>query len=188
MKNILLLLLMFSAGNTCMSQGVFSNQTNNILEKVVQDYPGQFKNIKGEVLSSRSGSTEYKSTISIPGAVSTTITQSVVAHKQTVSWQSVIYTGGEFSAAKNRFEELFNQIKNTIIKPEGGNAAIVNGLYMNPSEDKTFTTIQFDLLPATGFMQKINIDLMLKNSGGQWKIILSVYDKDMKELDAFTVN
>jgi hypothetical protein len=188
MKNILLLLLLFSFNSACISQGVFSNQTNNALEKVVQDYPSQFKNIKGELLSSRPGSTEYKSTVNIPGAVSTTITQSSIAHKQTVSWQSVIYAGNGFAAAKKRFEELFNQIKNTIIKPEGGKAAIVNGLYMDPSEDKTFTTIQFDLLPATGLMQKVNIDLMLKNTGNQWQIVLSVYDKDMKDAEALTVN
>ena len=164
MKNILLLLLMFSAGNTCISQGVFSNQTNNILEKVVQDYPSQFKNIKGEVVSSKSGSTEYKSTISIPGAVSTTITQSVAAHKQTVSWQSVFIPAKNFLRLKPGSKNLFNQIKNTIIKPQGGKAAIVNGLYMDPSEDKTFTTIQFDLLPATGFCKRYNIDLMLRTT------------------------
>ncbi len=188
MKNIILLLLISSFGSTCISQGVFSNQTNKTLEKVVQDYPSQFKNIRGELLLSRPGSAAYKSTIAIPGAVSTTITQSAVAHKQTVSWQSVVYSGNEFNAAKNRFEELFNQIKNTIIKPEGEKAAIINGLYINPSEDKTFTTIQFDLLPATRLMQKVNIDLTLKNDGGQWKITLSVSDKDMKETELAVAN
>jgi hypothetical protein len=183
MKNIILLLLIFSLGSTGISQGVFSNQTNNTLEKVMQDYHTQFKNIRGELLLSRSGTSSYKSTIAIPGAVSTTITQCAVAHKQTVSWQSVVYSGNEFNAAKNRFEELFNQIKNTIIKPEGEKSVIINGLYINPSEDKPFTTIQFDLLPATGLMQKINIDLTLKNDGGQWKITLSVSDKDMKETE-----
>lgn len=187
MKNILSLLWLFAFNTTGVAQGVFNNQTNYALEKVVQDYPSQFRNIKGELLSTKPGLAEYKSTIAIPGAVSTTITLSGAAHRQSVSWQSVLYAGSEFTAAKNRFEELFNQIKNTIIKPEGGKAAIVNGLYMNPSAEKTFTTIQFDLLPATGLMQKVNIDLMLKNTGTQWKIILSVYDKDLKEPDAITV-
>jgi hypothetical protein len=186
MKNTLLLLLIFSFNCACRSQGVFSNQTNNTLEKVVQDYPSQFKNIKGELLSSRPGSEEYKSTIAIPGAISTTITQLAVGHKQTVSWQSVIYAGNTFTAAKDRYEELFNQIKNTIIKPQGGKAAIVNGLYMNPSEDKTFNTIQFDLMPANVLLQKVNIDLILKNTGTQWQIILSVYDRDIKETEALT--
>ena len=187
MKNISLLLLISFWSCACAAQGVFANKTNAILEKVVQDYPSQFKNIKGELLSSAPGLTEYKSTITIPGAVSTTITQSAVAHKQVLSWQSVVYSGTEFNAAKGRFEELFNQIKNTIIKPEGESPVIIDGQYNNPAEDKASTSILFDLLPATGAMQKINIGLMLKNTSGEWKIILSVYDKDGKETEAIVV-
>jgi hypothetical protein len=186
MKNACLLLLLSCICGCCCAQGVFSNQTNSTLEKVVKDYPSQFKNIKGEQLSSTGGSIEYKSIIAIPGAVSTVITQSVLAHKSVLSWQSVLYEGSTFSGAKGRFEELFNQIKNTIVKPEGGKAVIVNGMYTDPSENNTFTTIQFDLLPATGVMQDVCIDLILKNTGKQWKIVLNVYDKDMRDTAALT--
>jgi hypothetical protein len=187
MKNILTLLLILFSGITCLAQGVFRNQTNYTLEKVVQDYPRQFKGIRGELLSSGQGSAEYKSTITIPGSVSTSIIQTTAAQKPSVCWQSVVYAGNEFSPARKRFEELFTQIKNTIIKPEGANAVIVNGMYINPSEDNTFTTIQFDLLPASAPIQKLNIDLMLKNTGGQWKIVLLVHDKDRNEPEAMVV-
>ncbi|MEP7279021.1 MAG: hypothetical protein ABI813_10285 [Bacteroidota bacterium] len=187
MKNILLLFLLYvsAAGS---AQGVFSNQTNSTLEKVVKDYPSEFKNIRGELISAGPGSAEYKSTLTIPGAVSTTILQSALAQKQVVRWQSVVFSGNEFDAAKNRFEALFNQIKNTIIKPEGEKAVIVNGLYLSPSADKTVTTIQFDLMPPMGFMQNINIDLVLRNTGHKWNIILSVYDREMKETADLTAN
>jgi len=181
MKNIAALLLILFFGASTVAQGVFRNQTNNTLEKVIQDFPSEFKNIRGELLSSNQGSAEYKSNITIPGAISTTITQSTAAHKQVLSWQSVVFTGNEFTKARTRFEELFNQIKNSIIKPEGQKAVIVNGMYTDPSEDKTFTTIQFDLLPASGITQQLNIDLVMKNTGSQWKIVLSVYDKDRKD-------
>jgi len=186
MKNTCLFLLLFSICFTCCAQGVFSNQTNSTLEKVVKDYPSQFKNIKGELLSSNGSATEYKSIIAIPGAVSTVITESVVAHKSAVSWQSILYAGNTFSGARSRFEELFNQIKNTIVKPDGGKAVIVNGMYIDPSENNTFTTIQFDLLPATGIMQEVCVDLVLRNTGKQWKIFLNVYDKDMRNIEALT--
>ncbi len=186
MKNTCLFLLIILCGTACCAQGVFNNQTNSALEKVVKDYPSQFKNIKGEQLSSDGRATEYKSNIAIPGAVSTVIIQSATDHKTSASWQSVLYAGNTFSGARSRFEELFNQIKNTIIKPDGGKAVIVNGMYMDPSEDKTFTTIQFDLLPPIGVMQEVCIDLMLKNTGKQWKIILNVYNKDMRDMAALT--
>jgi len=180
MKNILLFLPILCWGTSATAQGVFSNQTNFILEKVVQDYPGQFKNIRGELVSSGQGQSAYKSTLVIPGAISTTITETNATQKQ-VCWQSVLYTNTEFATAKNRFETLFNQIKNTIIKPEGEKPVIVNGLFMNPSAEKTYNTIQFDLLPPAGITQKINIDLVMQHSGNQWQILLSVYDMPRKE-------
>src|ERR1700712_2153339 len=133
MKNIPALLLILTLNISCLAQGVFRNQTSSALEKVVQDYPKQFKNIKGEQLSSAKGSTEYKSIIIIPGAVSTSITQTVADQKQLVSWQSVVFAASDFNLAKSRFEELYNQIKNTIIRAEGEKAVIVNGMYIDPS-------------------------------------------------------
>jgi hypothetical protein len=178
MKNILLFLPILFLGAPGFAQGVFSNQTNFTLEKVVQEYASQFKNIKGELLSSRQGASAYKSTLTIPGAVSTTITQSVAEDRQVISWESVLYTGKDFNTAKTRFETLFNQIKNTIIKPIGEKPLIVNGLYMNPSADKIYNTVQFDLLPANGPLQKVNIDLVLQNESGKWQIVLCVYDRE----------
>ena len=186
MKNTCLFLLLTLLGTAAVAQGVFNNQTNSALEKVVKDYPSQFKNIKGELLSSNGGATEYQSKIAIPGAVSTVITQSAAAHKPTMSWQSVLYTSNGFSGAKTRFEELFNQIKNTIIKPEGGNAVIVNGMYVDPSENNTFTTIQFDLLPPSAAIQEVCVDLVLKNTGKQWNIVLNVYNKEMRDMAAIS--
>lgn len=188
MKTITTLLVILCLHLACTAQGVFSNQTNQTLEKVVQDYPSQFKNIKGELLSAGPRSTAYKSTIAIPGAVSTTITQSAPENKQVICWESVIYTANQFAQAKTRYEELFNQIKNTIIRPAGEKAVIVNGLYQVPLEEKTYNIIQFDLLPPTGLMQKVNIDLMMENTGNQWKIVLSVYDKERVASESMVVN
>jgi hypothetical protein len=49
MKNVSLLILMFACLNSS-AQGVFTNQTNAAIEKVIQDYPNQFKNITGPLL------------------------------------------------------------------------------------------------------------------------------------------
>lgn len=181
MKTTCMLLFILFLYAPIFAQGVFRNQTSSALEKVVQDYPSHFKNIRGELLASVQGSSQYKSNVSIPGALSTSITQSAAASKQLLSWESVVFAGTDFNTVKTHFEELFNQIKNTIIKPTGEKAVIVNGMYMDPSEDKTFTTIQFDLLPASGMMQKLNIDLAMRSVGKEWKIVLSVYDKDRSE-------
>lgn len=188
MKKICLPFFILFIGISAISQGVFNNQTNGALEKVIQDYPNQFKNIKGELLVSGQHSTEYKSNITIPGAVSTTVTQYSVADKKVVSWQATVYTTNEFDDAKARFKELYAQIKNTIIKLEGEKPVILNGQYETPAEEKKYTTVLFDLLPASGATQKLKIDLMLEKVNKQWKIILSVYDKDRKEGESIASN
>lgn len=188
MKNIIPVILILYFGASASAQGSFNNQTNGALEKVIRDYPNQFKNIKGDLLVSGQHSAEYKSNITIPGAVSTTVTQYSVADKKIVSWQATVYTSNEFDDAKDKFKELYAQIKNTIIKLEGEKPVILNGQYETPSEEKKYTTVLFDLLPSTGATQKLKIDLMLEKINRQWKIVLSVYDKDRKEGEAIASN
>jgi len=187
MKNTSLLLVILFATVTSNAQGVFKNKVNTALEKVVQDYPSHFTNIKGEQLSSRQGAAEYKSNIVIPGALSTSITQQEASQHSNITWQSVLFTSSEFGQARTQFEELFNQIKNTVIRAPGEKAVIVNGMYIDPSADKNFTAVQFDLLPAAGLMQKLNIDLLLENTGSQWQILLTVTDKERKDGGAIVV-
>lgn len=174
MKSALTLLVVVLLSASCLAQGVFRNQVNAALEKVVQDYPSQFQNIRGEQVSTGA----FKSSIAIPGAISTTITESAENQKQLLSWKSVVYATNNFNQAKNRFEEVFNQIKNTVIRAQGEKAVIVNGMYINPSSDQTYTIIQFDLLPPSGLLQKVNIDLSMENTGTHWEIALNVYDKE----------
>lgn len=164
------------------SQGVFANQTNKTLEKVVQNYPSQFRNIKGEQLPATGQAMEFKSTVFVPGTVSTTIRQSG-ADKENLSWQSVMFESNSFNLAKTKFEELYNEIKNSIIKPEAGKAVIVNGMYTEPNADKTYTTIQFDMMPTSAVLQKMSIDLTFDHSGKQYRVILSVYDREKKEAE-----
>jgi hypothetical protein len=188
MKNIIPFFLLILFSSILSAQGVFSNQTNGALEKVIQDFPNQFKNIRGALLQSNQRSSQYKSNIAIPGSVSTTVTQYTAADKHLVSWQSTVYSSAQFEEAKKRFKELYGQIKNTIIKLDGEKPVILNGQYEMPTEDKKYTTVLFDLLPATGATQKLKIDLMLEKANSEWKIVLSVYDKEKKQGESIVSN
>jgi len=181
MKNIytLLVLTLFSTGLT--AQGVFTNQTNGALEKVIQDYPNKFRNIKGNLLSSNPQEEEYRSSINIPGALATSVIQFNIPEGHALCWQSTLYATHTFDDATIKFRELFGQIKNTIIKMEGERPVILNGKFESPLEEKKLTTIYFDILPATSATQKIKVDLTLEKEADSWKIVLSVYDKSRKE-------
>ncbi|HEY4151016.1 MAG TPA: hypothetical protein VGM41_18890 [Chitinophagaceae bacterium] len=178
MKNLVTILLMFAFHAIAPAQGVFTNQTNGALERVIQDYPNQFKNIKGALLASNAREVEYKSVVIIPGSESSTITQYTGPDKHMVSWQAVLFSSTSFDTAEKKFKALFGEITNTIIRLEGERPIILNGKYQTPEEDKTSTTVAFDILPTTSPTHQLKVDLNLEKRDHHWTIVLSVYDRD----------
>lgn len=185
MKNSLALLLMLF-GLQSFSQGVFNNSTNAALQKVIEDYPNKFNNIKGDKIAAKEQSVDFRSKIEVPGASSTIVTQINIANTSLYSWKSQLFESTSFEASKEKFKEAFNNIKNTIVKIEGLPAFILNGKFENPSEDKKNTTVQFQFLPANADMQKLKITLSMVQSANQWKLILGVSEQDLgSELAAY---
>lgn len=181
MRTTVIILACFVLASTSYSQGVFTNKTNAVLEKVIQDYPNRFRNIKGEMIVENPQATEYRSTVEIPGSSSCTVTKYTSKKDDVYSWACIVFEGDDFNLVKNKYKELFGQIKNTIVKIEGQKTFILNGQYEIPSEERKFTTVIFELLPAVGEMKKLKVDLTLQYEMTGWKISLSVYDRDRKD-------
>ena len=107
-----------------LSPGVFSNKTQVILEKVIQDYPNHFTNIKGELISGALQTSRYKSTLGeLPGsflqhgnAVTTTGTAGS-------GWTCTVLHTADFEQARTRFSgEIYGQLSNSIISAAGQDA------------------------------------------------------------------
>lgn len=172
MKNAsFLLLLLLSLRVT--AQGVFTNQTNSAIEKVIRDYPNQFRNIKGSVLLENGESINYQSNIQIPGAISCVVAR----YQSSLYWKAELFESADFHDAKARYSALFGQIRNTIIKIEGEKPYILNGQYEIPVEQKRFHSVVFNMLPAVGGMQKVKVELSLVRQVNTWKINLVIYDQ-----------
>jgi hypothetical protein len=171
MKNVTNLLLFFFLTQIATAQGVFSNQTNVALQKVIEDFPNHFRNIKGEQITDGS---DYKSKVEIPGAINCVITENGPLY----AWKAQLYQTSDFDQARKRFSELYNQIHNTIIKIEGEKPVILNGKYEAPDGEKKYTSIGFHVLPATGNMTRLKVELALQESAGGWKITLNVFDQN----------
>ncbi len=176
MKNVTWLLLFSFLNLATAAQDVFSNKTNVALKKVIEDYPNHFHNIKGDRLAEHAQETDFKSKVEVPGAINCVVTQ-YSTKKDTYSWRCELFTSEDFDKAKSRFSELFKEIHNTIIKVEGEKPFILNGTYETPEGDKKLTAILFQLLPASGNMQQLKVELLLEHDTG-WKIILSVHDRE----------
>jgi hypothetical protein len=161
------------------AQGVFSNKTQVVLEKVIQDYPNHFYNIKGELISQALQTSRYRSTLQLPGSASSTIT--VATGSEGSGWTCTVLETQNFEEAKQKYATIYGQLSNSIITTAGQKTFILSGQYENPAEEKKSTCIIFSLLPGVGDMKKLKVELALQEEGTNWKILLCVEDKDPKE-------
>lgn len=178
MKSIITIGLLLVLCKVSYSQSVFSNQTNVALEKVIQDYPNKFKNIKGALLINNPQATDYTSVITIPGSLSCIVTEYSSTRKEVVSWRAELFESEEFDDAKKQYKDVFNQIKNTIVKIDGEKSYILNGHFQTPDERKRYHSTFFSLLPSNSQLQKIKVELVLQYQLPLWKISVTIYDRD----------
>ncbi len=171
--------------NVCFSQGVFNNSTNTALQKVIEDYPNKFSNIKGDLLAENVQTVDFRSKVEIPG-VSCVLTQYSATNKVIFSWKADILEEEIFEEAKKKYREIFNQIKNTIIKIDGERPLILNGHYQAPTEERKFNTVLFSLLPAGGGLEKLHVELSMNYQVTHWKISLTVYEREFRDDERIT--
>ena len=187
MRNAILTLAPVLLSATLSAQGVFSNNTQDVLEKVIQDYPNHFYHIKGALISQALQSTRYKSTVQLPGAASTTITLASSGN-EACGWTCTVLEASGFREAKERFSTIYNQLSNSIITTSGQKTFILSGQYETPAADKKSTSIVFSLLPGVGDMKNLKVDLSLQQEERVWKIVLDVQDGKEQAQGAMTSN
>ncbi len=184
MRNLTLILTLFIP-TVMFGQGVFNNTASTALQQVIGDYPNHFKNIQGEIVSKEAQSTDYSSTVALPGSISAVVTKysSTNEKNNLYTWKCLISQSEDFEMMAKKYKELYGQLRNAIIKIEGRPPFILNGNYEVPSEDKKFAITDFYLLPSSGNMKKLKIELSLEFYVTEWKMALTVYDQ--KEEGAF---
>ena len=181
MRSMLMTLaLLLNAAWLFSQDDVFSNKTNVALEKVIRDYPNRFHNIRGEMISQRAQLSEYKSTISVPGASYCSIWKYSVDNNEVYNWNCTTFNSPNFMQARAKFKEIYDQIENTIIKIEGQKPFILNAQYRTPTELHNVNAISFELLPMVDEMKNLKIDLSLEKESYIWKVKLSVYEGERK--------
>jgi hypothetical protein len=185
MKVVSTILLVFMASTVSFSQGVFNNTTNSALQKVIEDYPNKFSNIKGDLLGESIQTTDFYSKVQIPG-IPCVLTQYSSTKKAVYSWRAELLEEEEFEEAKKRFKEIYGQIRNTIVKIEGEKPFILNGAYQAPNEERKFNVISFQLLPSGSDMEKLQVELSMNYMVTAWKITLTVFEREFKDDERIT--
>jgi hypothetical protein len=186
MKTTQLLLLIASCAYLNFSHaqlrlpGTGNPEMRSALEKVINDFPRQFANLKGEVLNTNPQTVEYASLLSFKGAELNTITQH--SGKMPVySWQALIQTAEEFDVAAKKYKTLYSQLKGMSLTLNRDYTFSLTGDYDKPDESKKFSTSIFALLPAASNLPKVKVELSMQYELMEWKIYLTVYQKERED-------
>lgn len=151
------------------------NPVTNDVKKVLEDHANHFANIKGEVLSRSTQTTEYACIFNANGAEQTTITQ-YSSSKEMYSWQATMLSTESFEKARQKFKALFHQLNNLSIKTKEGNYKF-KGDYTAPDNNKKFNTI---VLSDDEGALKIEVTMEVYEQM-EWRVKLIIYDRERED-------
>ena len=182
MRSVILVLAPVMLSASLNAQGVFSNKTQIVVEKAIQEYPNHFLNIKGALIGQATQTSRYRSTLELPGAASSTITLVSAAGAEGSGWTCTVLQTASFDEARDRFSEIYGQLSNSIVSAAGQKTFILSGQYEAPAPEKKENEVLFSLLPGVGEMKRVHVELILRAEGSDWIVAISVNDGDSRML------
>lgn len=112
----------------------------------------------------------------IEKAVAGLVTKRESIKKEESRWKADVFETSSFEAAASKYKELFNQIGNSIVRIDGQKPYILNGQYEAPAENRRHHSIIFNMIPSTGQMQHVKVELLLSQQANAWKVSVAVYE------------
>jgi hypothetical protein len=184
-KTLTLLIVVFTVFTPGHAQLKILNNSpefRNALDKVMADYGNRFRNIKGGSVIDNPESSEYESTVKLPGAEECTVVQMRNTKHETAAWQALMLSTDDYEAASKKYRQLYNQLQNIPVHlDDGGRNYIVKGELDKPSDEKKIISTIFNLTPETTLSQKLHIELSMAYELMQWKVRITIYDKEEDE-------
>jgi hypothetical protein len=162
--------------------GTSNSDVRQALEKVIVDFPRGLSTLKGEVVNNNPQSVEYASLLKFGSAEQNTVTE--YSGKQPVySWQAQMLTTEEFSIAEKKYKSLYKDLKNISLTLNRDYTYGLAGDYDEPNESRKFATTVFHLTPGAANLPKVRVELSMQYEMPEWKIYLTVYQKEREDND-----
>ncbi len=153
------------------------------MEKVVRDFPNQFKNIIGNLIIENPQSTDYESKIVPAGAINCNITRYSSNKKEISSWQALMFVSDDFIYAEKKFKSLYNQLNNLSVKFNDAQVYKFRGEYEKPTERKKFFHVVFNATTKDVYLKHLKIELLMSFEMTEWKINVLVYASEREDYE-----
>ncbi len=149
------------------------------LNEVVKEYFNDFENSKGTVLSETTYANIYESRLALPQAVSAVIHQYFVPDG--FSWESVLLETDEYDLAVKKYNELYKQMNNMKLTPNGFEKVTLIGNYDKPDEGRSFAASKFSLEKVKNDRNNFFIELTMQYQFPDWTVKIFMYEKTPDE-------
>lgn len=153
------------------------------MKKVIREYPHHFSALQGTVIEENPQTISYACNFEVRGAESSSITRYSSKANDVFSWQATMLTTEDFDVAKKKFRSLFNSLNNLSVKMDYGDTFYLSGKYETPTEERKFTTIVMSFEKADRITQKMKLELSLQYEMLEWKIRVSIYERDREDYE-----
>ena len=166
-----------------------SPEFRQAFDKIMADCSNRFRNLKGESVIDNPESSEYESNIKLPGAEECKVIQMRNTKQETAAWQALMLSTDDYEEASKKYKQLYNQLHNAVVRlDKAGTPYTIKGELDKPSDEKKIISTIFDLSPSNIYNQKVNIELSMAYELLQWKVRITIYDKEDDEKVRPTIN
>ena len=157
-----------------------SNAFRSDVQKVVAAYPGQFAELKGEIIAKNPQTVEYASLVRPAQAQQVVITQYSANSKEIYSWNAVLLSTEDFAEAEKKYKWLYNQLKGMNVKYVVDQYTL-RGDYNAPSESMKFTISQLSLFNPPMALKNLRVEAAMQFEFPEWKVSLTVFEKERED-------
>jgi len=153
------------------------------IKAVIRDYPHNYEKMRGSVQSQSPQQTDYESSLKITGAESVTISRYSADNKEIYSWSAVMLTTEDFEVAKGKFKTLFARFNNMAVKMDYGVTFYLKGKYLEPIEERGFTSSLFRFELPDRATRKMILELSMQYEFPEWKVKILIYERDREDVE-----
>jgi hypothetical protein len=156
------------------------NNFRNGIQKVVEDYPQQFNNIKGEILNKNPQTVEFVSKAGPSSALEAVVIEYSSGNKPVFSWQALLLSTEDFEEAEKKYHWAFTQMKGMNI-PYVIDRYTLQGRYNKPDESLKFVTSTLaPNFPPMAY-KKLKIEVSMRYEFPEWKVFVTIFDKERED-------
>ncbi len=150
------------------------------VQKVVASFPGQFADVRGEVLQKNPQTVEYASLIKPDKAEHAVVTQYSSNSKKVYSWHATLLSTEDYAEAEKKYKWLFHQLKGMNVKYVVDQYTL-RGEYRAPSDGLDFVISQLSVFNPPMALKNLRVEVAMQFEFPAWKVGLTVFEKERED-------